>query len=136
VEVVDAAGVDHPQERLQSRLNESVADDTDGSGQKTDGESAESAHPIARRTDRNSSGKGRVGDIGNREPSLSQYDAGNTRGNRGPANFLVMERLKKYAYQDLHGSFYFWRTYGGQEVDLVEESEGRIAGFEFTWSER
>jgi uncharacterized protein len=50
-------------------------------------------------------------------------------------NFLVTERMKKCAYQDIYGSFYFWRTYGGQELDLVEEREGKLFGYEFKWSE-
>jgi hypothetical protein len=29
-----------------------------------------------------------------------------------------------------------WRTYDGQELDLVEEREGRLYGYEFKWSER
>jgi predicted AAA+ superfamily ATPase len=77
-------------------------------------------------------------DNGIRNALIAQFNPLDSRNDEGILweNFLVMERLKKYAYQDLHGSFYFWRTYGGQEVDLVEESEGRIAGFEFTWSQR
>jgi len=41
-------------------------------------------------------------------------------------NFLVEERIKKCAYQDIYGTFYFWRTYDGQEIDLVEEREGNF----------
>ena len=28
---------------------------------------------------------------------------------------------------------YFWRTYDKKEIDLVEEDEGRLSGFEFKW---
>jgi predicted AAA+ superfamily ATPase len=75
-------------------------------------------------------------DNGIRNALIAQFNPLDSRNDVGILweNFLVMERFKKYAYQDLYGSFYFWRTYGGQEIDLVEESEGRIAGFEFTWS--
>ena len=31
---------------------------------------------------------------------------------------------------------YFWRTYTGAELDYVEESEGRLAGFEFKWNNK
>jgi uncharacterized protein len=31
---------------------------------------------------------------------------------------------------------YFWRTKQQQEVDLVEEYNGMISGFEFTWNDK
>ena len=31
---------------------------------------------------------------------------------------------------------YFWRTKHQQEVDLVEESGGKISGFEFKWNDK
>jgi uncharacterized protein len=40
-------------------------------------------------------------------------------------------RLSEYLW-----FFYFWRTYDGQELDLVEEREGNLAGYEFKWSEK
>jgi predicted AAA+ superfamily ATPase len=50
-------------------------------------------------------------------------------------NFLVVERIKKYAYQSLYGTFYFWRTYDGQELDFLEERDGKLSGYEFKWSQ-
>lgn len=49
---------------------------------------------------------------------------------------MVAERIKKCLYRNLSGSFYFWRTYGGQELDWVEERGGRLYGYEFKWSEK
>lgn len=49
-------------------------------------------------------------------------------------NFLVVERLKKQQYTKLFSNNYFWRTWEGQEVDWVEEREGKLFGFEFKWS--
>lgn len=46
-------------------------------------------------------------------------------------NFMISERLKKQAYQNIHCNNYFWRTYEGKEIDLIEESGGKLAGFEF-----
>ena len=51
-------------------------------------------------------------------------------------NFLVVERIKKCSYQDIYGTFYFWRTYDGQEIYLVEEREGKLFGYEFKWSDK
>lgn len=51
-------------------------------------------------------------------------------------NYLVMERLKKQSYQDLYSNNYFWRTYDHQEVDFVEERDGKLYGFEFKWGDK
>ena len=48
-------------------------------------------------------------------------------------NFLMAERIKKMAYTPIFGSIYFWRTYGGAELDFVEERDGKLFGYEFKW---
>ena len=35
----------------------------------------------------------------------------------------------------MYGSYYFWRTYAGQEIDYLEERDGGLFGFEFKWSD-
>lgn len=49
-------------------------------------------------------------------------------------NFAVSERQKKRLYYGPDANQYFWRTWKGSEVDLVEEREGRLFGYEFKWS--
>lgn len=49
-------------------------------------------------------------------------------------NFLIMERVKKQAYDRSFGQNYFWRTKQQKEVDWVEENNGSIKGFEFKWN--
>ncbi len=49
-------------------------------------------------------------------------------------NFLISERLKRNNYKNPYTKMYFWRTKQQQEVDLVEEKEGLITGFEFKWN--
>ncbi len=49
-------------------------------------------------------------------------------------NFIIAERLK---YLKNKGSFvnsYFWRTHQQQEIDYLEEADGKLAGFEIKWS--
>jgi uncharacterized protein len=77
-------------------------------------------------------------DNGIRNAVISAFNPLDSRNDPGQLweNFLVTERIKKYAYGDIYGSFYFWRTYGGQELDLVEEKEGKLSGYEFKWSDR
>ncbi len=77
-------------------------------------------------------------DNGIRNAVISQFNSIDNRNDIGQLweNFLVTERLKKCTYQALYGTFYFWRTYAGQELDWVEEREGRLLGYEFKWSEK
>lgn len=77
-------------------------------------------------------------DNGIRNAVISQFNPLDTRNDVGilSENFLVVERLKKCASQDIYGTFYFWRTYDGQEIDLVEEREGKLFGYEFKWSDK
>ncbi|MBT3382501.1 MAG: ATP-binding protein [Prolixibacteraceae bacterium] len=51
-------------------------------------------------------------------------------------NFVFMERLKTKEYKRLFSNDYFWRTYDQQEIDLIEEREGKLYGFEFKYSPR
>jgi predicted AAA+ superfamily ATPase len=49
-------------------------------------------------------------------------------------NFMVMERLKTQHYHEIFSNNYFWRTYDQKEVDLVEERDGKLFGYEFKWN--
>jgi hypothetical protein len=51
-------------------------------------------------------------------------------------NFLVSERRKYQNYSKSGCNSYFWRTKQQQEVDYVEEENGKIYGFEFKWNPR
>ncbi len=49
-------------------------------------------------------------------------------------NFVVSERLKKLSYENFYGEVRFWRTYEGQEIDLVEEVDGHLDGIEIKYA--
>ena len=49
-------------------------------------------------------------------------------------NYLVAERLKINHYQKRYANTYFWRTHAQQELDYLEERDGRLYAFEFTWN--
>ncbi len=51
-------------------------------------------------------------------------------------NFLISERVKQNAYKDTFARMYFWRTKQQQEIDFVEEKDGKITGFEFKWNSK
>jgi len=50
-------------------------------------------------------------------------------------NFLISERLKKNQYHKTIVNSFFWRTFQQQEIDYVEESNGKITGYEFKWKD-
>jgi len=51
-------------------------------------------------------------------------------------NFCYVERMKKQKYKQIFSNNYFWRTYDRQEIDLVEEREGKLFAYEFKWSHK
>jgi predicted AAA+ superfamily ATPase len=67
--------------------------------------------------------------IGQLQPLASRQDIGALW-----ENFLVSERKKILGYSKSLTNCYFWRTKQQQEVDFVEETEGRINGYEFKWN--
>jgi uncharacterized protein len=48
-------------------------------------------------------------------------------------NYLIMERLKRQEYLREPANNYFWRTYTKKELDLVEERNGKLHGYEMKW---
>jgi predicted AAA+ superfamily ATPase len=51
-------------------------------------------------------------------------------------NFLIIERLKKQTYLPIYANNYFWHTWDQKEIDLIEEREGQLFGYEFKWGEK
>ena len=51
-------------------------------------------------------------------------------------NFLLLERMKSRAYLRQRANTYFWRTTTGAELDLVEEANDQLYGFEFKFSQK
>jgi uncharacterized protein len=49
-------------------------------------------------------------------------------------NFLITERLKRNHYHRAFANTFFWRTKQQQEIDYLEEADGRISAFEFKWN--
>ncbi len=76
-------------------------------------------------------------DNGIRNAVIGQYNPLDSRNDIGALweNFIIAERLKKRSYTGIYGSYYFWRTYAGQEIDYVEERDGTLFGYECKWSD-
>ena len=49
-------------------------------------------------------------------------------------NFLVGERFKRNKYAENYVNPWFWRTQAQQEIDYVEEQDGRLSAYEFKWN--
>lgn len=49
-------------------------------------------------------------------------------------NFCVSEHLKKIENSEKFSNLYFWRTYDGAEIDLIEERDGEIFAYEYKWN--
>lgn len=49
-------------------------------------------------------------------------------------NFVIAERMKMLAYNGSFAQTYFWRTKQKQEIDYLEEEDGKIKAFEFKWN--
>ena len=77
-------------------------------------------------------------DIGIRNAVIDNFNPLNTRDDSGALweNFIFMERLKKRSYQKIYANMYFWRTWQQQEIDLVEERDGKIFGYEIKFSDK
>ena len=75
-------------------------------------------------------------DNGIRNALIAQFNRLDQRSDAGPLweNFFFIERMKYRTYTPILANTYFWRTYGQQEIDLVEERDGRLFGFEAKWS--
>jgi predicted AAA+ superfamily ATPase len=67
--------------------------------------------------------------INNFQPLKNRNDVGQLW-----ENFVLTERLKKRTYHRIHANTYFWRTYQQKEIDLVEEREGGLFGYEFKYN--
>lgn len=48
-------------------------------------------------------------------------------------NFILTERLKFTSYSNLWSNKFFWRTKQQQEIDYIEERDGKLYTFEFKW---
>lgn len=77
-------------------------------------------------------------DNGVRNAVIGNFNLPGNRNDIGPLweNYLVSERMKFNHYRRFYGSSYFWRTNQQQEIDYIEESEGKFSAFEFKWNPR
>ena len=69
--------------------------------------------------------------IGNFRPLAIRQDTGALW-----ESYMIGERIKSNLNERLGKEFYFWRTYDGQEIDLIEESPDSLNAIELKWGDK
>lgn len=74
-------------------------------------------------------------DVGIRNALAEDFTEVGVRGDMQALwqNFVIAERLKQAAYSGDVSSHYFWRSYDGAEVDLVEVRNQQVHGSRISW---
>lgn len=77
-------------------------------------------------------------DTGVRNAIIGNLNLLNNRDDMGKLweNFLIVERMKKLQYEQKIFSLHFWRLSSGAEMDLIEETEGKLHGFELKYGKK
>lgn len=75
-------------------------------------------------------------DNGIRNAVIQNFAPLNLRQDTGALweNFFISERLKANHYAGRFAKSYFWRTTRQQEIDYIEESDGKFTVFEMKWN--
>ncbi len=75
-------------------------------------------------------------DNGIRNAIIRQFNPLKLRNDVGALweNFLISERKKYLHYNQIYVNSYFWRTHNQQEIDYIEERDGKVYAFEFKWN--
>jgi predicted AAA+ superfamily ATPase len=74
-------------------------------------------------------------DTGIRNAIIGNFSPPAIRSDMGALweNYLIGERIKNSNNAGLDSEFHFWRTYDGQEIDLVEEGGESLTALEIKW---
>lgn len=74
-------------------------------------------------------------DNGIRNALINNFNSLNMRDDIGALweNYIISERIKKQEYSQIFSNNYFWRTYDQKEIDLIEERDGILCGYEIKW---
>lgn len=75
-------------------------------------------------------------DNGIRNALIANYNPLSLREDTGALweNFLISERMKYLHYKSVYANRFFWRTKQQQEIDYIEERDGKLYAFEFKWN--
>ena len=71
-------------------------------------------------------------DVGLRNALIRNFNPLKLRSDVGDLfeNWFIVEKIKAANIFEKPANFYFWRTYDQQEIDLIEERDGKLFGYE------
>lgn len=77
-------------------------------------------------------------DNGIRNAAINQFSVLSSRSDVGALweNLIISERKKLNAYTNHFCNTYFWRTTAQQEIDYIEEFDGKLFAWEFKWNSK
>ncbi len=95
--------------------------------------------PSLSRNMRNEIKKGRkiyFYDLGIRNSIINNFNSLNLRQDLGALweNYIIVERMKYRIDNQIYTNDFFWRTHSQQEIDFIEEYDGKLHAFEFKWN--
>ena len=77
-------------------------------------------------------------DNGIRNSLISNFNSLNIRSDSGQLweNYCIAERQKFLSFNRISANPFFWRTYTQQEIDYLEERDGRLYAYEMKYTGR
>lgn len=77
-------------------------------------------------------------DLGIRNTVINNFNSLEFRNDIGAMweNFIIIERIKHKEYHRIFSKDFFWRTHTQQEIDFLEEREGKLFAYEFKWNDK
>jgi len=77
-------------------------------------------------------------DNGIRNSLIANFNQINLRQDVGALweNFIITERMKHTHYNNIWVNNYFWRTHSQQEIDYIEEYDGKLFAYEIKWNKK
>jgi len=84
------------------------------------------------------SGKWYFYDNGIRNALIGDFKPLSLRNDKGILweNFIIGERIKYFNNKRINANLYFWRSYSNQEIDLIEEINGKIRAIEIKFGKK
>lgn len=77
-------------------------------------------------------------DNGIRNAVIAQFQPVELRNDVGALweNWLISERKKVLAYHPIYANTFFWRTQDQQEIDYIEERDGKMWAYQMKWNHK
>jgi predicted AAA+ superfamily ATPase len=77
-------------------------------------------------------------DNGIRNALINNFNLLQNRNDTGQLweQYMLSERMKYNSYRGYQPQYFFWRTYDGQEIDLLELNNGKLQAIECKWQKQ